>query len=168
MSSYQTGCRVFGCDPGLASCGWGIVGRVSDTGRFYRVDGGVIQTGSGLARPLRLHRIHAAVADILKVQTGIKAVAIEEVYFGRNVSSALSTGAVIGVVSLAAAQAGLPVVMKSPTEIKKDLTGGGRSGKDQVSLLVHNVLGLPIGDVKSSHETDALAVAVAGLLERGR
>ena len=166
MSYKVSGVRVLGVDVGLASCGWGIAGRVAGRSSFYRVESGVIKTSAGEPEAERLLSIYEQISAVLRRHNDIDAVCIEAVYFGRNVSSAMSTAAVIGVVSLAGAQAGVPVLKKTPAQIKK-ITGAGRAGKDAVSLVVHRLLSLSPGEIKADHETDALAAAVAGVLELG-
>lgn len=162
MSRYETGdVRVLGVDPGLAACGWGLAGR-SAGGRFFYLASGVIRSDSGMAAEMRLKGIHCKVEGILR-EHDVDTVCIESVYFGRNKSSAMSTAGVIGVVQLAAAQAGIPVLMRTPAQIKK-VTGAGGAGKGAVSLVIHRLLGIGAGVINADHESDALAAAVTGIL----
>jgi crossover junction endodeoxyribonuclease RuvC len=86
-------------------------------------------------------------------------VAVENIFYARNVRSALKLGHARGVVLLAAAQAGLPVAEYAPTEIKLAVVGFGRAEKHQVQQMIKLLLGLDA--VPSPHDAaDALAVAI--------
>lgn len=147
---------VLGIDPGLANTGYGVVAQRQ--GRLVALDGGTIQTRSGLPVERRLTDIHAAVAALL-VQHEPDGVALEELYFGQNVRTAFAVGQARGVVMLAAGQRGLPCDSYTPQAVKGAVCGNGRAGKEQVARMVQTLLGLdslPTPD----HAADALAVAV--------
>ena len=82
---------VLGIDPGLANCGFGVVAR--HDGRLVAADGGVIETAAGLSAERRLTDLHARVGDLLD-EHAPGAVALEALYFGRNVRTALETTAI--------------------------------------------------------------------------
>jgi crossover junction endodeoxyribonuclease RuvC len=105
-----------------------------------------------------LFEIHRRLVELL-VECRPDAVAIESVFYAVNARSALKLGHARGVAVLAAAQAGLPVVEYSPTEIKRAVVGYGRAEKPQVQQMVKLLLGLSV--VPSPHDAaDALAVAI--------
>ena len=93
-----------------------------------------------------------AVADVIGV---------ELVFFGRNVSSAMSTAHVIGAVELVAHQAGVKCVQILPNRVKAAVLGKGRGSKALVRQFVNKILG---AEIKNDHEADACAAAIAVLL----
>jgi crossover junction endodeoxyribonuclease RuvC len=147
---------VLGIDPGLASTGYGVV-RL-DGGAMRVVDGGVIETPSGLAQSRRLERIHRALLELV-ARHGPQAVALEELYFGRNVRSAVAVGQARGVALLAAAQRGVPCFDYTPQAVKIAVCGTGAASKEQVQRMVAALLGLA-EPPSSDHAADALAVAI--------
>jgi crossover junction endodeoxyribonuclease RuvC len=148
---------VLGIDPGLANTGYGVVTQ-RDGHRLVALDGGTIQTRSGLAVERRLADIHTAV-DALLAEHEPDAVALEELYFGQNVRTAFAVGQARGVVMLAAGQRGVPCESYTPQAVKGAVCGNGRANKEQVARMVQALLGLhspPTPD----HAADALAVAM--------
>jgi crossover junction endodeoxyribonuclease RuvC len=150
---------VLGVDPGLANTGYGVVAHRG--GRPVALDGGVIETASGVSAELRLARIHEAVVELLS-EHAPDAVALEELYFGANARSAFAVGQARGVVMLAAGQRRVPCSGYTPQQVKSAVCGSGRAGKDQVARMVGTLLGLP-GPPRPDHAADALAVAVCHL-----
>ncbi len=147
---------VLGIDPGLANTGYGVVAHRQ--GRLVALDGGTIQTSSGLPIERRLADIHAAV-DALLAEHEPDGVALEELYFGQNVRTAFAVGQARGVVLLAAGQRGLSCESYTPQAVKGAVCGNGRADKEQVARMVAALLSLPTPP-RSDHAADALAVAV--------
>ncbi len=147
---------VMGIDPGVASTGFGVV-HVSG-GEMSAADGGVIEAPAGEPVEGRLARIHRALAELLAEHEPV-AVALEDVYFGKNVRSAIGVGQARGVALLAAAQAGVSCFDYTPQVVKMAVCGSGAAAKPQVQRMVGVLLGLP-GPPKSDHTADALAVAI--------
>ncbi|HMJ02096.1 MAG TPA: crossover junction endodeoxyribonuclease RuvC [Conexibacter sp.] len=147
---------VLGIDPGTASTGYGVVQQRS--GRLLALDGGVIETPTGLALERRLTTIHARVAELLREHVPL-AVAVEDLYFGANARSALAVGQARGVVLLAAGQAGLPCASYTPQQVKSAVCGSGRAEKAQVQQMVQRLLSLAELP-RPDHAADALAVAI--------
>lgn len=150
---------VLGIDPGLASTGYGVVARRG--ARLLALDGGVIETLTGLPAERRLEQIHARVCGLLQ-EHRCEAVALEQLYFGANVRTAFAVGQARGVCMLAAGQHGLACASYTPQQIKAAVCGSGRAAKDQVARMVSTLLSLdhvPAAD----HASDALAVAVCHL-----
>lgn len=145
-----------GIDPGAANLGFGIV-RVEGS-RMVALDGGVVETSSEQPMERRLEKIHAALGELIAWHEP-KAVAIEEVYFGRNVRSAMAVGQATGIAMLAAAQAGVRCFAYTPQAIKMAVCGSGGAGKGQVQRMVGTLLGLPEPPTPD-HAADALAVAI--------
>ena len=148
--------RVFGIDPGSERTGYGCV---ETRGSHHRVvTCGAITATSAASFSDRLFDIHRRLVELL-ADCHPDAVAIESVFYAVNARSALKLGHARGVAVLAAAQAGLPVVEYSPTEIKRAVVGYGRAEKPQVQQMVKLLLGLPA--VPAPHDAaDALAVAI--------
>lgn len=147
---------VMGIDPGLAHTGFGVV-RIAGSA-MSAVDGGVIETPVELAPERRLERIHAALAELIAWHEPAS-LALEDLYFGRNVRSALGVGQARGVVMLAAAQRGIACADYTPQAVKKAVCGSGGAEKAQVGQMVASLLGLP-ATPSSDHAADALAVAI--------
>ena len=147
---------VLGIDPGTAHTGFGVV--LSRGRRLAALVGGVIGTGSTEPLERRLARIHARLCDLISRHKP-DAVAIEEIYFGKNVRSAFSVGQARGVVLLSAGTAGVPCFSYTPQQIKQAVCGSGRAEKDQVQRMVGSLLELP-DPPEPDHAADALAVAI--------
>jgi crossover junction endodeoxyribonuclease RuvC len=147
---------VLGIDPGLASTGYGLVGRRD--GRLAALAGGVIETRAGLPQERRLADIHAQISELLAAHQP-EALALEDLYFGQNVRTAFAVGHARGVVMLAAAQRGLSCTGYTPQQVKGAVCGGGGAAKDQVARMVKMLLGLP-EEPRPDHAADALAVAI--------
>ena len=145
-----------GIDPGVASTGFGVV-QVAGA-KMSAVDGGIIEAAPGEPAEGRLARIHEAIAELLRRHKPV-AVALEDVYFGKNVRSAMAVGQARGVVLLAAGQRGVPCFDYTPQAVKMAVCGSGAAAKSQVQRMVGTLLGLP-QPPKSDHASDALAVAI--------
>jgi crossover junction endodeoxyribonuclease RuvC len=147
---------VMGIDPGAANLGFGIV-RVEGN-RMVALDGGVVETTPDQPMERRLERIHGALSELIAWHEP-KAMAIEQVYFGKNVRSATAVGQASGVAMLAAAQRGIACFGYTPQAIKMAVCGSGAAGKGQVQRMVGTLLGLP-EPPSPDHAADALAVAI--------
>jgi crossover junction endodeoxyribonuclease RuvC len=147
---------VIGIDPGAANLGFGVV-RV-EGGQMVALDGGVVETDSGLPLERRLERIHTALSELIGWHEP-KELAIEDLYFGKNVRTAMSVGQASGVAMLAAAQRGIRCFVYTPQAVKMAVCGSGSAGKRQVQRMVATLLGLPEAP-SPDHAADALAVAI--------
>jgi crossover junction endodeoxyribonuclease RuvC len=147
---------VMGIDPGAANLGFGIV-RVEGS-HMVALDGGVVETPAEMPIEKRLERIHHHLAELLSWHEP-KALAIEDIYFGKNVRSAMAVGQASGVAMLAAAQRGVSCFAYTPQAIKMAVCGSGNAGKKQVQRMVGMLLDLP-EPPSPDHAADALAVAI--------
>jgi crossover junction endodeoxyribonuclease RuvC len=147
---------VLGIDPGTANTGYGVVARRG--GRLAALDGGCIETPAGQALERRLATIFARVEALLD-EHDPEAVALEDLYFGANTSSALAVGQARGVVMLAAGRRGIACAGYTPQQVKSAVCGTGRADKGQVQRMVQAVLSLPAPPTPD-HAADALAVAI--------
>ncbi len=145
-----------GVDPGAANLGFGVV-RVEGN-HMVALDGGVVETTPELPMERRLQHIHQALSELIAWHEP-KAMALEEVYFGKNVRSAMAVGQASGVAMLAAAQAGIGCFAYTPQAIKMAVCGSGGADKRQVQRMVGTLLGLP-EPPSPDHAADALAVAI--------
>ncbi len=145
-----------GIDPGVANTGFGVV-RVAG-GAMSAVDGGVIEAPADLEPAERLARIHAALGELISWHEPAS-IAIEELYFGKNVRSAIGVGQARGVAMLAAAERGIPCFDYTPQAVKMAVCGSGAAEKAQVQRMVGVLLRLP-SPPASDHAADALAVAI--------
>lgn len=149
--------RVLGLDPGTATTGYGLI-DVQD-GHLTAVTYGVIKTPAGEETPRRLQIIHQKLKQLIQKYRPDTA-AIEELFFGRNVTTALSVGQARGVLILTLANAGIPISEYSPPKIKDAVTGYGKADKAQVQLMVRNLLDLD-QTPRPDDAADGLAVAIA-------
>ena len=147
---------VMGVDPGAANLGFGIV-RVEGN-HMVALDGGVVETTPELPMERRLERIHEALGELIAWHEP-RALAIEQVYFGKNVVSAMAVGQASGVAMLAAAQRGVACFAYTPQAIKMAVCGSGAADKRQVQRMVGSLLSLPEPPTPD-HAADALAVAI--------
>jgi crossover junction endodeoxyribonuclease RuvC len=147
---------VLGIDPGTAATGYGLVER--NGSHLRAIEFGVLETLPDATDGDRLVSIHAGVARLIE-QHRPALVAVERIFFSRNVRTAFSVGQARGVVLLAAAQSGLPIFEYTPNEVKIAVTGYGRASKEQVQRMVRTILGL--AEVPTPDDAaDALAVAI--------
>lgn len=148
--------RVFGIDPGSVRTGYGCVD--TDGTRHRLVSCGAVSGSSRASFPDRLLAIHRGLSKALRAAAP-ECVAIETLFFARDVRAALKLGHARGVALLAAVEAGLPVVEYSPNEIKSAVTGHGHAEKTQLQHMLKLLLGLD--RAPSPHDAaDALAVAI--------
>jgi len=150
---------VLGVDPGTAITGWGVV--QGDDRELRLVAYGTIRTPAHTPLPERLLTIHAEMTALLQ-RHAPQVVAVEKLFFRKNVTTALAVGHARGVVLLAAAQAGLPVEEFTPVEVKLATTGYGSASKRQVQEMVRRLLHLD-EIPRPDDAADALAVAICRL-----
>ena len=146
---------TLGIDPGTALLGYGVVQSGDDP---QMIDFGAIATAADRTMPDRLSELFDRVTDLLS-RYRPDVLAVEQLFFARNVTTAIAVGQARGVVLLAAARAGVPVVEYSPSEVKHAVVGYGKADKSQMQEMVRIILGLdhvPYPD----DAADALAVAL--------
>jgi len=148
--------RILGIDPGLASTGWGVL-DVKD-GYICYIDHGVIITKPDIQRCDRLFFILQSIRAIIEKYNPTEA-AIENLYFGKNVSSAIPVAEARGVICAAVAEKGIPLRELTPNAIKKGVVGSVSAGKKQVQEMVKIILGLEKAP-KPDHAADALGAAI--------
>ena len=147
---------VLGIDPGTAALGYGIV--EATRGSLREIDHGCLETSPDSGLPDRLLAIHRLVDGLLATHAP-DVLAVERLFFSRNVQTAFGVGQARGVVLLAAAQHGVPVVEATPNEVKSAVAGYGAADKEQVQRMVQVVLGMA-SLPRPDDAADALAIAV--------
>jgi crossover junction endodeoxyribonuclease RuvC len=147
---------ILGIDPGTAAMGYGIV--ESKSGRLRMVDAGCLITKPDASLPSRLLAIHGLLDELIALHRP-DIVAVERLFFSRNVQTAFAVGQARGVVLLAAAQAEVPVREATPNEVKVAVTGYGNADKEQVGRMVAVCLGLQEAP-RQDDTADALAIAI--------
>lgn len=150
---------ALGIDPGSAACGFGIV--ASDGASLWFVDAGTVRTDPSLTDSARLAELEAALDGLVATHRPDR-VAVERLYFQRNVQTAMAVGQARGVALLVAARHGLPVTEPTPNEVKLAVCGNGAADKQQVAVMVARLLGVQLNGA-ADDATDALAVAIGAL-----
>jgi crossover junction endodeoxyribonuclease RuvC len=148
---------VLGIDPGTAITGYGLVREGDDDG-LALVECGAITTPAGQPLAERLQTIYRGLAELVARHQPDTS-AVEELFFSRNVRTALSVGHARGVTLLALADAGLTIHEYKPLEIKQAVAGYGGANKQQVQEMVRMLLNLEHVP-QPDDAADAVAVAV--------
>lgn len=151
---------ALGIDPGTAITGYGVVGE-TERGEFVLIACGVFRTAAGEPMHLRLLELFQDVQALLK-EFAPDEVAVEKLFFGRNVTTAISVGQARGAVLVAAALAGLPVIEYTPAEVKQAVAGYGNADKQQVQQMVQQLLGL-VAPPTPDDAADGVAIAICHL-----
>jgi crossover junction endodeoxyribonuclease RuvC len=135
-----------------------------EEGVLSAVGFGCLSTPASLGQVERLLRIHQGLTELL-IRYAPDEVAVEQLFFNRNVTSALSVGEARGVALLAAGQQGLPVGEYTPSQVKEALTGSGRASKDELRMVVVMTLGLE-SPPRPDDVSDALGIALTHIFHR--
>ncbi|MDD5605988.1 MAG: crossover junction endodeoxyribonuclease RuvC [Patescibacteria group bacterium] len=147
---------IIGIDPGTATTGFGVV-EVQDDQIFY-IDHGTIQTPAKTDLHLRLDTIAKAFATLLKKHKPTR-VAVEELYFFKNITSAISVAHARGVILQTATNHHVAIVSYTPLQVKQALTGYGKADKKQIQKMVKMILRME--DIpRPDDAADALAIAI--------
>ena len=154
---------VLGIDPGTATTGFGLVRELSD-GSLQSVEYGTITTSKDTLAHHRLAQLYHELQKIILLHHP-ESVAVEKLFFQRNVSTAIAVGQARGVVMLAIAEAQLDVAEYTPNEVKQAVVGYGSADKKQVQEMVRVLLSLP-SIPKPDDAADALAIAITHIHTR--
>ncbi len=147
---------ILGIDPGYAILGYGVV--ETDGRRLKVIDYGVVETKASEKFPHRLSRLYDGTRALLEAYKPDCAV-FEELFFARNVTTAIQVGAGRGVAMLAAEQSGIPLYEYTPMQIKLAVTGNGHADKTQMQQMVKLLLNLK-AIPKPDDAADALGAAI--------
>ena len=152
---------MLGIDPGTAVCGFGVV-RTGVDRRATLLECGVVRTRPTESLPDRLRTLADALDDLLERHRP-DALALENVFLGRNARTAMVLGHARGVVMLSAARRGVVVAEISPREVKRAVTGTGAATKPQVAAMVARLLRLASAP-EPSDAADGVAIALTHLI----
>ncbi len=148
--------RIIGIDPGTGILGFGVIDVAY--GKTTLVTAGVIRTPAHTPLPERLEEIYEGITDII-AETKPTVMAIEKLFFSRNITTAISVAQARGVAMLTGRQAKLRIEEYTPNEIKQAVAGYGAAKKAQVQEMVRIQLGL--SEVPKPDDcADALAAAI--------
>lgn len=152
---------VLGIDPGTAVTGYGVV-RAKGANGAELLECGVIRTKASEPLPVRLADIYEGVRELI-ARHQPHTLAVEDVFYARNVRTTIVLGHARGVVLLAGQQAGLRIEEYPPAEIKKTVTGSGGATKEQVQFMVTKLLRLKSAP-QPADAADGVAAALACVL----
>ncbi|MDR2006113.1 MAG: crossover junction endodeoxyribonuclease RuvC [Acidaminococcales bacterium] len=150
---------ALGIDPGTAICGFGLV--EAQSGRLRPVRFGAITTDKQWPAEERLAVIYDELTSLIK-EYGPVMMAVEQLFFNRNVTTAMTVGQARGVILLAAAHRKIKVTEYTPLQIKQAVTGYGNATKEQVTFMIQRLLGIK-EKPKPDDAADALAAAICAL-----
>ncbi len=150
--------RTLGIDPGSQITGFGVLEK--NGVRISHIHSGFVRLTPSPSLSLRLKLLHQTLKKVIEEYRPTD-LAVEKVFFAKNVQSALTLGHVRGVVLLSAIEAGLEIFEYSPLEIKQAVTGYGRADKKQVQEMVKVLLGIP--SIQNQDVSDALAAGICHL-----
>ena len=148
--------RILGIDPGYGITGFGIVD--AQRNQFQLLQYGAITTPAGTDFPLRLQMIYNDMTELLMVSKP-DVVAIEELFFGQNVTTGIGVAQSRGVILLAVQQAGIPIYQYKPAQVKQAMVGYGNATKHQVQDMAKRLLHLQ-SVPKPDDAADAIAIAL--------
>lgn len=151
---------TLGIDPGTATIGYGLVRELEDRS-LQATDYGVITTSAQLSMPERLKIIYDEITTLVQTYAPDRA-AVEELFFARNVTTAITVAQGRGVILLALMQAELPIAEYKPNEVKQAVSGYGGAKKPQMQEMTRMLLGLD-SIPRPDDAADALAVAITDL-----
>ena len=148
--------RILGIDPGYGITGFGLIDAQRGSSALLRC--GAITTPAGLDFPIRLQMIYNDMTELLKISQP-DAVAIEELFFGQNVTTGIGVAQSRGVILLAIQQAGIPIFQYKPMQVKQAVVGYGNATKHQVMDMTKRLLHLEKMP-KPDDAADAIAIAL--------
>ena len=148
--------KILGIDPGYGITGFGLI--EADRGQYRLLHCGAITTPAGMDFSARLEIIYEDMKELLQV-TKPDCVAIEELFFGQNVTTGIGVAQSRGVILLAIRQAGLDVTSYKPMQVKQAVVGYGNATKHQVQDMTKRLLHLQQMP-KPDDAADAIAIAL--------
>ena len=147
---------ILGFDPGFADTGWGVISKDGSSVKF--IDAGSIQTSKKKDFSKRLQIIYKEADKLIKKHKP-DIVAVEKLFFAKNVKTALDVGQARGVLLLAIAESKKEILEFTPLQVKQAVCAHGQATKQQVGLMVKTILNLRTVP-KPDDAADALAVAI--------
>ena len=154
--------RILGIDPGVAITGYAVIEE--NNGVFECLQSGCIRTDKDLQPALRLKAIQDRVLDLLN-EYSPQALAVEKIFFSKNVRTAFQVGEARGVIMVVAANNNVSLFEYTPLQVKQAVAGYGKAEKQQVQKMVQMLLKLK-REPSVDDEADAMAVALCHLQNR--
>ncbi len=148
--------RILGLDPGLAILGFGIIDEEGN--KLKLVDYGIINSEPDITFPERLKLLYYDL-DFLINRYKPDIVAVEELFYNRNATTAIKVAQARGIQVLCCQQHDLPLYEFTPLQVKQTITGYGRADKKQVQLMVKNLLNMDHMP-QPDDAADAIAIAI--------
>jgi crossover junction endodeoxyribonuclease RuvC len=156
--------RILGIDPGYGTIGYGVVKVVPHSGVPKILDYGTIQLSPTLSLVDRLPEIATDLQAILD-KYHPQVMGIEQLFFFKNITTALDVASARGVILYIAKKAGLRVCEYAPLQVKKAMTSNGRATKATMQKAVRRVYGIPDDQPLNNDAADALAIALMASME---
>lgn len=153
---------ILGLDPGTATTGYGVV-KKDKSRKFSFISCGCIKTEPDKSAGERLKKIYREVGKLIKKYKP-DLVSVENIYFFKNLKTAMPVSQARGVILLAAAEKKLPICDITPLQMKMTVVGYGRADKKQIQKMVQTILNME-SIVKSDDAADALGIAICGGLK---
>lgn len=147
---------ILGIDPGVGTIGFGVI--EAQRGHNRLIQYGVITTPPGTPLDQRLLQIHEDMQKLLELFHPDE-VAVEELFFSKNITTGISVAHGRGVILLALAEKGLPVYEYTPMQVKQSVAGYGKAEKKQVMLMTQRLLNMK-QIPRPDDAADALALAI--------
>ena len=148
--------RILGIDPGLAIVGWGVIDF--NASKFRTIAYGALRTPQGLPTEERLALIYDGMKELFGTYHP-DSMAIEELFFDKNITTGIRVAEARGILLLSAKQAGVAIQEYTPMQVKQAVVGYGKAEKKQVITMVTKFLGLK-EPPKPDDTADALAIAI--------
>jgi len=148
--------RILGIDPGFGRIGWGII--EFKKGEWIHIAHGCVETYSKDSFARRLIHIEQSISELIKMYQPTVA-GVEELFFYKNVTTAVHVGHARGVILLTLSHHNVPIHEYTPLQVKSAITGYGRADKKQMQVMIQMQLGLR-KKIHSDDAADALAVAL--------
>ena len=152
---------IIGVDPGIAKVGFGVIKKVKS--RLKTIDYGCITTTPVLSTGNRLKKINTELNKLIKKHKP-DLISVENIYFFKNLKTAMPVSQAKGVILFTAAKKKIPVCEFTPLQMKMTITGYGKADKKQIQKMIEKILKLD-KPIKSDDAADALGVAICGALK---
>jgi len=151
---------ILGIDPGTATTGFGVIRKIKRD--LKCLDYGLIKTSPKSSTPERLDKLYTELTKLIRKHKP-DILGVENIYFFKNLKTALPVSQAKGVILLAAARAKVPIYEFTPLQVKMTVTGYGRAEKKQIQKMIGHLLGLKELP-KPDDAADALGVAICSAL----
>ncbi len=152
--------RILGIDPGVGRVGWGVIEKEGQ--KLRAIAWGRIDTPVRTSLPSRLLHIVRAVKKLI-TQYKPAALAVEELFFAKNVKTAIAVSHMRGALLVVGQEKHLPIAEYTPLQVKQAVTGYGRAEKQQVQMMLRTIFKIHITPAEDD-AADALAIAYTALV----